>query len=65
MNVNFEQEFVSAKEGDGVLELKLVKSEGALGPVTVTLSTLQFTAQLAAEGTSISYHKNHYTLLSL
>ena len=40
MNVSFRETLLSVSEGDGFFELTLVKTEGAVGPVTVNLITI-------------------------
>ena len=39
MNITFSETARSVREGVGFFELTLLKSEGGVGPVTVTLST--------------------------
>ena len=46
MNISFSGMFHSVMEGGGFLELTLIKTEGAVGPVTVSL----FTAAKSATG---------------
>ena len=45
MNVSFAESFYSVTEGDGCVEVTLIKSEGGVGPVTVTLIPISGTAQ--------------------
>lgn len=40
MNVSFSETLLAVSEGDGFFELTLTKTEGAVGPVTVTLITI-------------------------
>ena len=40
MNISFRETFFSMSEGDGFVNLTLVKTEGAVGDVTVFLFTM-------------------------
>ena len=52
MNISFSVMFHSVMEGGGFLELTLIKTEGAVGPVTVSL----FTAAESATGETYDAH---------
>ena len=52
MNISFSGMFHSVMEGGGFLQLTLVKTEGAVGPVTVSL----FTAAENATGETCDAH---------
>ena len=44
MNISFVITNISVSEGTGFVELVLTKTEGAVGPVSVTLITMDGTA---------------------
>ena len=62
MQVSFDQTFRRVREGQGVLEVNLVKSEGAVGPVRVRLFTEDFTARGQSVSHDISKHTLHYII---
>ena len=43
-NVSFSALFISAQEGQGIVGLNLIKTDGAVGPVSVQLNTMDGTA---------------------
>jgi len=44
MNISFSTLFISAQEGQGIVGLNLVKTDGAIGPVSVQVKTMDGTA---------------------
>ena len=45
MNISFAETLISVREGQGIVTFVLLKTEGAVGPVLVNISTQDGTAQ--------------------
>ena len=44
MNISFVSTAINVSEGEGVVKLQLVKTDGALGPVAIRIFTVDGTA---------------------